>query len=167
MLTTAAASCSSRRDPVTPQEKSARGDQVLRQMSETLKNAKAFSVTVDETHESSLRRNGEKQPYTLTREVVVRRPDRLWSHTRGSDYRDVLVVHDGKIITVLGNRLKVYAKIAAPATLDETLDLISERYDLRVAVADFLYSSPYDSFAAGDATGGWTKAGDAGRTRVR
>jgi hypothetical protein len=156
LVAATAMSCSSRRDPTTPQEKSARGDQVLRQMSDTLKNAKAFSVTVDESHER-VRRNGEKQPYTLKREVMVRRPDRLWSHTTGSDNRDVRVMYDGKAVTVLGDRQKVYATIPAPATLDETLDLISDRYDLRVAVADFLYSSPYDSFAASDATGGWTK----------
>jgi hypothetical protein len=152
----AATSCSSRRDPATPQEKAARGDQVLRQMSETLKNARAFSVNVNESHER-VRRNGEKQPYTLKREVMVRRPDRLWSHTSGSDNRDVRVIYDGKTITVLGDRQKVYATLPAPATLDETLDLISERYDLRVAVADFLYSSPYESFAASDAKGGWVR----------
>jgi hypothetical protein len=153
-MVTATTSCSSEHDPAVQQDKAARGDRLLRQMSDTLKNAKAFSVTVHESHER-VRRNGAKQPYTLKRQVVVRRPDRLWSHTTGSENRDVKVAYDGRTITVLGDRLKVYATIAAPATLDETLDLISDRYDLRVAVADFLYSSPYDSFASTDATGGW------------
>ena len=148
--------CSRQRDPVTAEEKAARGDQLLRQMSDTLKNAKAFSFTVDESHER-VRRNGAKEPYTLTRELVVRRPDRLYNRTRGSDSRDLELSYDGKQITIVGNRLKIYATVPAPATLDETLDLISERYDLRVAAADFLYSVPYDSFAASDAKGGWTK----------
>jgi hypothetical protein len=123
-------------------------------MSDTLKNAKAISVTVQESHER-VRRNGEKQPYTLKRDVMVRRPDRLWSHTTGSDNRDIRVTYDGKTVTVIGDRQKIYATIAAPATLDDTLDMISERYDLRVAVSDFLYSSPYDSFAVNEAKGGW------------
>jgi hypothetical protein len=153
-MVTSATSCSSEHDPATQQEKAARGDRLLRQMSDTLKNAKAFSVAVHESHER-VRRNGEKQPYTLTRKLVVRRPDRLWSHTTGSDDRDIKLAYDGKTITVIGDHQKVYATIPGPPTIDETLDLISERYDLRVAVADFLYSSPYDSFASADATGGW------------
>jgi hypothetical protein len=153
-VVTMASACTGQREPATAEGNAARGDRLLRQMSDTLKNAKAFSVTVNESHER-VRRNGEKQPYTLKREVMVRRPDRLWTHTTGSDDRDVKVAYDGKTVTVISDRHKLYAAIAAPATLDETLDLISERYDLRVAVADFLYSSPYDSFAANEATGGW------------
>jgi hypothetical protein len=150
-----AAACG-QRDPAAPEDKSTRGDQLLRKMSDTLKAASAFSFTVAETHER-IRRNGEKQPYVLKRDVIVRRPDRLWWHTTGSDERDVKVTYDGKTLTVVGERAKIYAKIQAPATLDETLDLVSERYDISIAVADFLYSSPYDSFAGSDAQGGWVR----------
>jgi hypothetical protein len=150
------AACSGRPDPKTPAEASARGDELLRGMSDTLKAANTFSFTVAESHER-MRRNGQKQPYTLKRDVVVRRPDRLWSHVTGSDGRDVKIAYDGKTVTVVGDTHKVYATIKAPATLDETLDLITERYDLRLAVADFLYSSPHDSFAEHAATGGWVR----------
>jgi len=148
--------CTGQRDPKTPEEALVRGDDLLRRMSDTLKASPALSFTVAESHQR-VRRNGEKEPYTLTREIVVRRPDRLWSHTTGSDERDIRVTYDGATVTVVGERAKVYAQIKAPDTLDATLDLISERYDLRVAVADFLYSSPYDSFADSKATGGWVR----------
>ena len=152
------AACAGPRDPSTPEEKSRRGDELLRKMSDALKAAPALSFTVTESHER-LRRNGEKAPYSLTREVLVRRPDRLWSHTSGSgaDERDVRVTYDGKTVTVVADKQKIYATIKAPATLDQTLDLVSERYDLHVAVADFLYSSPYDSFADKESTGGWVR----------
>jgi hypothetical protein len=150
------AACSGQREPRTPEEAAARGDELLRQMSDTLKAAPGLSFTVAESHER-MRRNGQKEPYTLKREVVVRRPNRLWSHTTGSDNRDVKVTYDGRTVTVVGDAHKVYATIKAPATLDEALDLVSERYDLRVAVADFLYSSPYDSFADSQAKGGWVR----------
>jgi hypothetical protein len=152
----ALAACSGPRDPDTPEEASARGDELLRKTSDTLKAAPAFSVSVAESHER-LRRNGQKEPYSLKREVIVRRPNRLWSHTTGADNRDVKVTYDGSTVTIVGDTHKVYATIKAPATLDETLDLVSDRYDLRVAVADFLYSSPYDSFAGEDAKGGWAR----------
>jgi hypothetical protein len=98
----------------------------------------------------------------LKREVIVRRPDRLWSHTTGSDERNVTVTYDGNTITIVGDKQKIYATIKAPATLDETLDLVSERYDLHLAVADFLYSSPHDSFADTQAKGGWVKRATVG-----
>jgi hypothetical protein len=151
------AACSGH-DPRTPEEAAARGDQLLRKMSDTLKAAPALSFTSTESHER-VRRNGQKGPYTLKRDVVVRRPNRLWSHTTGggSDNRDVKVTYDGSIVTVVGDKQKIFATIKAAPTLDETLDLVEERYDLRVAVADFLYSSPYDSFGDRQAKGGWVR----------
>jgi hypothetical protein len=148
------ASCG-KRDPTTPEDKAARGDELLRKMSDTLKNAKGLSFSVDESHER-VRRNGQKGPYTLKREVQIRRPDRLWFHTTGAD-RDINVTYDGKTVTVVGNGQKIYATVNAKPTLDETLDLMSDRFDFRVAVADFLYSSPYDSFADKEAKGGWVR----------
>jgi hypothetical protein len=150
------AACARQEHPSTPEQSSQRGDELLRKMSDTLKAAPALSFTVAEWHER-VRRNGEKEPYTLKRDVMVRRPDRLWSHTTGSDNRNINVTYDGSTVTIVGDTQKVYATIKAPATLDETLDLVSERYDLRVVVADFLYSSPYDSFADSQAKGGWVK----------
>ena len=154
----AVVACAGSREPRTPEEASRRGDELLRRMSDTLKAAPGLAFTVEESHER-VKRNGEKTPYSLKRDVIVRRPDRLWSHTTGSgaDQRDVKVTYDGKIVTVVGDAQKIYATIKAPPTLDETLDLVSERYDLRVAVADFLYSSPYDSFAEKEAPGGWVR----------
>jgi hypothetical protein len=146
--------CSS--EPSTPEEKAARGDELLRKMSDTLKTAQSFSFTVAESHER-VRRNGEKQPYTLKRDVMVRRPNRLWAHTTGSDDRDMKMTYDGANVTVVGDKQKVYATVKAPATLDEMLALISERFDLRVVVADFLYSNPYESFVDRDAKGGWVR----------
>jgi hypothetical protein len=151
-----AAACSGEQDPGTPEEAASRGDQLLRKMSATLGGAQAFSFTSTESHER-VRRNGEKEPYTLKRDVIVRRPNRLWFHTTGSDGRDVKVAYDGSTVTVLGDAHKVYAAFPAGPTLDETLDLASDRFDLRIAVADFLYGSPYDSFAGRDATGGWVR----------
>jgi hypothetical protein len=150
------AACSGQRDLSTPEEAAKRGDELMRKMSDTLKAAPAVSFTVAESHER-VRRNGQKEPHMLRRDVMVRRPDRLWSHTTGSDNRDVKVTYDGKTVTIVGDKQKIYATIKAPATLDETLDLVSDRYDLRVTVADFLYSSPYDSFADSQAKGGWVR----------
>jgi hypothetical protein len=155
-LLAATSACSGQRDPSTPEEAAARGEELLRKVSDTLSAAQAFSFTVVESHER-VRRNGQKEPYTLTREVVVRRPNRLWSHTTGGDNRDITVTYDGGAVTVVGAAHKVYATFKAPATLDDTLDLASERFDLRLAVADFLYSAPYESFGGGDTKARWVR----------
>lgn len=150
------AGCSGVPDPSTPEESAARADELMRKMSDTLKASPALSFTVTESHER-IRRNGQKAPFTLKRDIVIRRPDRLWGHTTGSDGRDVKVTYDGKAVTVVGDGQKIYATFKAASTLDETLDLISERYDLQIVVADFLYSSPYDSFADGQTKGRWVR----------
>lgn len=156
VVTMTVAACSRQGDPSTPEDAARRGDELLRKMSDTLKSAPSLSFSVSESHER-MKRNGQKEPYSLKREVTVRRPDRLWVHTTGSDQRDAKVTYDGRTVTIVGDHHKIYAPIKAPATLDDTLDLISHRYDLRLAVGDFLYSSPYDSFAESEAKGGWTK----------
>ena len=152
----AAAACGGRPDPKTPEEAAARGDELLRKMGDTLKNAQALSVTITEAHEK-VRRNGQKEPYTLTREIIVRRPDRLWAHTTGSDQRNIKATYDGKTVTIVGDTQKVWATFPGGSTLDETLDIASDRFDLRIAAADFLYSSPYDSFADKESKGGWIR----------
>ena len=151
-----ASACAGQRDPSTPEEAAKRGDELLRKVSDTLGKAQAFSFSVAESHER-VRRNGQKGPYTLKRDVVVRRPNRLWSHTTGSDGRDVTVTYDGGTVTVVAAGQKIYATFKAPATLDGTLDLATDRFDLHMAVADFLYSAPYDSFSGGDAKAQWSK----------
>jgi hypothetical protein len=144
------------RDPRTPEEARARGDELIRKMGDTLRGSQAFSFTVAESHER-VRRNGEKVPYTLNREVVVRRPNRLWTHVTGSDERDVKVTYDGKSITIVGDKNKVHATMPAKPTLDETLDFVQDRYDIPMPIADFLYSSPQESFEDKQAKGGWVK----------
>jgi hypothetical protein len=148
--------CSGARDPQTPEQARARGDELIRKMGDTLRASQAFSFTVAESHER-VRRNGEKVPYTLNREVVIRRPNRLWSHATGSNERNVKVTYDGKGITIVGDKHKVYATIPAKPTLDETLDFLNDRYDFPMPMADFLYSSPQESFEDKQAKGGWVK----------
>ena len=125
-------------------------------MSDTLKAAPALSFTTDEAHER-VGRDGKKDAVHAQARDVLKRPNRLWLHTTGSDNRNVKVTYDGATLTVVADTQKIYATVKAPATLDETLDLVSERFVLRIAAADFLYSTPYDSFASGDGKGGWTR----------
>jgi hypothetical protein len=148
--------CSGSGDPKTPAQARLRGDTLLKQMSDTLARATTFSFDTAETHDR-VRRNGEKVTFDLHRQFVVRRPDRLWSHVAGGDDRDFVVTYDGHKVTLVGNKMKVYAAFDAPPTLDKTLEMAENRFDLPMPVSDLLYSSAYDSYADVEATGGWAR----------
>lgn len=142
-------------DPRTPEEAAARGDERLRAMSDALTKAQAFSFDTSEKHER-VRRNGEKREEQLERKLIVRRPDRLWFHTKKQDGEHT-AWYDGKTLTVVAPPDKIFARANVAPTLDGMLDQLLSRFDVPVPVADVLYSSPYESFALQEAKGGWVR----------
>lgn len=141
--------------PPSAEEKRTRGESLLRAMSDTLGQAQAFSFETTETHER-VRRNGQKADVSFTREVKVRRPNGLWIHQKGSE-REFTVQYDGKMITVVGDAHKIFARAPMPATIDAMLDTLADRYDVPLPFADVLSASAHDSFIGPDTTGGWVQ----------
>jgi hypothetical protein len=76
-LLLAGAACGTR-EPATEAERLAYGRAIIARMSEQLGAAKAFSVTTEETRVENDAK-GQPQTVRLSRETVVRRPDRLYS----------------------------------------------------------------------------------------
>lgn len=157
LVASATAACR-KADPSTPAEKEARGRELVQRAAATLKAAPSLTFDTVERHER-VRRNGEKRAFDLTRQVRLRRPDRLWFHatTSGDSAQDLDVFYDGAGLTLMGNAQKVYARVDAPNTIDAMLDRVSERYDMPMPMADFLYSDPGQSFNTGEFKGGWVK----------
>jgi hypothetical protein len=149
-------SCSS--DPRTPEEAAARGAERLRAASDTLAKAQAFSVDLSEMRER-VRRNGEKVEEHVKRQIVVRRPDRMWFKTT-KDAGEHTGWYDGKTVTMIVPHEKIFARVNMPATLDATLDDLIGRFDVPLPAADFLYSKPETSFPLGEAKGGWVRRTD-------
>lgn len=143
-------------DPQGPAETAARGRELVQQASATLAAAPTLTFDTVERHER-VRRNGEKKATSLTRQVRLRRPDRLSFHAAGEGIDDLQAFYDGRSLTLVGNAQKVYAKVDAPPTVDGLLDRIAERFDVPMPMADFLYSDPSQSFQEGEFTGGWVK----------
>jgi hypothetical protein len=129
-----------------------RGEDLLKAASTNIANAKALSFTVDETSER-VTRDGEKRTARLERHVTVRRPDRLWFRTTGD--RDVEGVYDGKQVTVLFHGEKVFGIVPTPPTIDETVQVLSERYDIPLPIGDLIVSDPHKSLISTQTTGGW------------
>jgi hypothetical protein len=145
-------------DPRTPEEAAARGQERLRAASDALSKAQAFSFDTSEMRER-VRRNGEKVEERVDRQVVVRRPGRFWGHAKREGHEHT-TWYDGKTVTVVAPGEKIFARINVPPTLDETMDQMTGRFDVPLPFADFLYSTPYDSFAPDEAKGGWVRRTD-------
>jgi hypothetical protein len=143
-------------DPQTPAETTARGRELLQQTGATLKAASTLTFDTAERHER-VRRNGEKKAFSLSRQVRLRRPDRLSFRATGDGIDDLHAFYNGRSFTLVGNTQKVYAQVDAPNTVDALLDRLAERFDQPMPMADVLYSDPSQSFQSGEFTGGWVK----------
>jgi len=139
-------------EPRTAEEKKAKGDQILREMSSTLAGVKNFSFTAEEVSEK-VGPGGQKTQEKIVRRVVVRRPDGFTFRTEGG--LGLTVWYDGKKATIVSDEKKRWARGAMPPTLDEMLDYAAAVHDLKLPWADLLYSSPYEALVSPDTTGGW------------
>jgi len=139
-------------EPRTDAERLARGREIVERMSTRLGSAPTLSVTTREVRDQ-IKLNGEAQTVTLTRETVLRRPDRFYTKTSGDVQNEAW--YDGVGLTVAIHADKVFGQARMPETLDKTLDSMHERYGVSTPVGDFLYSSPVKALLADSTTGGW------------
>ena len=76
--------------------------------------------------------------------------------------RDGAAWYDGKYITAISNKQKIWVRGPMPATLDEAMDYISSEYTVQLPSADLLYSNPYEALISSATTGGWVNAEQVG-----
>lgn len=93
--------------------------------------------TFDDVTES-----GEIIQYGHVRTAVLRRPDKLWMETRG-DQANTSLWYDGAVFTLFDRDKNVYFQMKAPATLDETIDMVYDRYGISTPLADVLSGDIY------------------------
>ena len=149
-----------RTQTLSPEAASAKGDALLKEMSKNLSAQQTFAYTVEERRQDP--GGGAKGEKTATRHVIVRRPNAV-AFTGKGDRGDTAGWYDGKQLTLVSHRDKVWARGPMPPTLDEAVDFLASEYDVQIASADLLYSSPYDALMTADTTGGWLdtqKVGD-------
>jgi hypothetical protein len=147
------AACARTETPLTPEEARAKGDALLRQMSQTVSATNAFSYRVEQDVEH-LRAGGERVHERFNRSTTVRRPNQLAFTDSGQDH-DGAAWYDGKQLTLVSNRDRIWVRGPMPATLDEAMDYVSAEYAVQIPTADLLYSNPYDALMTPETTGGW------------
>ena len=112
----------------------------LEKMGYYLRTLKVFRVQTRTTRDEVLP-NGQKIQREGKADLLVRRPDGLRAHVE-SDLQDRMYFYDGKSFTLYGRRVGYYATTSAPATLGELVDVLEEKYDIDVPLADlFLWGT--------------------------
>jgi hypothetical protein len=117
-----------------------RADEMLKRMSDYLAQAQFFSINAEIWQDIKLS-SGQWIQAGRTLQLRIRRPDR-WHAEVHSPYRNRELFYDGKTITLFNRAEKLYGVVPAPTTLDEALDVASDRFGIVMPLEDFLRSDP-------------------------
>ena len=150
--------CSQTSKPGTPEptpDPAVAGEGLMRSMSDTLAQSKAFTFETSEQLEV-MAPSGEKRVVHLTRKVTVRRPNGLFFEVHGKDDKplEIDAYYDGRTVTLNEKANGKWAQTNVPGTLDEMLDDVARRFGLPIPIGDVVYSSPYDAFIGSSSKGG-------------
>ncbi len=149
------------REPSTDAERLARGRELVQQMSARLAAASELSATTTEVRDV-VRVSGKKESASLTGVYTVRRPDRFHSKLTGG--RGLEAWYNGKTLTIASHKDKVFAQAPMPESIDRTLDVLAERYDMALPMGDLFYGSAEKALLTDKTTGGYVGTENVGDT---
>ena len=116
-------------------------DRLLKQMSENLSSAKQFTVQVESSSDFT-NDTGEILKLHRTAYINLKRPDKIMVETQGDNgYKQLF--YNGTEAVLYHHNYGMYSIVKAPGTVDETLDMLADDYDLQILASDFAYSDPY------------------------
>ena len=124
-----------------------RATELLKEMSSLLGGTPRFAFQAEESFDE-IPDGQPRTELTNVRRVAVERPNRLAADASG-DTLSRAACYDGKTFGVLDKDHDTYATFDAPATIDATLDKLSNEYGMVLPLADLVYSDPYAILSAG------------------
>lgn len=113
---------------------------LLLKMADTLGQADAFSVHL-RTGYDAVQPSGQKIQFVESRDVLVKRPDKMRIETKSSTGEKGLVVFDGKTISVSTPKDNVYAQAEKPGTLDDAIRYFRRDLGMRLPLAALLLTT--------------------------
>lgn len=125
-------------------EKSAidpRADELLKRMGDYLAQARFFSVHAEIWQDLDLA-SGQRVQAGRTLDLNMRRPNRLHTSLH-SPRRDHEMFFDGNGITLFNHVRNFYGTIKTPGSLDQAMDVASERFGIAMPLEDFLRTDPH------------------------
>jgi hypothetical protein len=141
----------------------AEAERLLRGMGEFLRASPQFSFHAEITFDDLLR-SGQKLQLGASNDVVVRRPDRIYSEYVG-DSDSKRFWYDGKNVTLYDGRHNVYAVAKAAGSIDPTLDELMKTLGFTPPLADLMYADPYKVLRENVQYGFYVGQTDVGGTR--
>lgn len=122
-------------------------DQLLDQVCTYLKEQKAFELQMDITYENVLD-SGKKVQFSAYQNVMVQKPNLLRANYVG-DNDSQNFYFNGQTFTIESPLEAVYAtKDAAVKTIDEVVDLIDERFGIRIPLSNLYVNDPCTAISA-------------------
>jgi hypothetical protein len=114
-------------------------EKLLKRMSDYLAGRQQFSLKAESTLEVVLT-SGQKIQFDSPATLEVSRPNKLRAHRKG-DIVNQEFFYDGKTLTLYNPKENLYATVAAPPTIDETLDFAREKLDIIAPASELLYKN--------------------------
>lgn len=127
-------------------ERDAAAIRALEDMSTYLRGLKAIQVHVVTSRDEVLV-DGQNVTFSGTVDMLAERPNHLRVEMT-TDKQHRMFFDDGKTFTVWARRANYYATIPAPPTLKELSDMLTDRYNLELPVADLFHWGEGESTAA-------------------
>jgi len=118
-----------------------KADAILKQMSQTLGASKSFTFDVHAEFDQILP-NEQKVQFAKNQKVTLRRPDKLAADVV-SDADELKFRYDGKQVVLFNAQTKSWGAAAAPSTIEQTLDLLAQKYGMVIPLADLAFDDPY------------------------
>ena len=117
-------------------------NRILKKMNDFMAGLKQFSfhgeITTDEILPS-----GQKLQFSRSVNNFVKRPDKFYVEIRDQDKHQE-IFYDGQSVTLYGKRVNYYATIAAPSTIEETVQFLIDSVDVVAPAADLIEQNSYD-----------------------
>jgi hypothetical protein len=118
-----------------------KAEKILQDMNVQKKKAINASVeivdTMDEVTEA-----GQKIQYSHVRKLVVSEPKRFMIESTG-DITNTTIWKNYTTLTLLDRSANTYGQVAAPGTIDETMDMLLDTYGVSTPLADLLSDNLY------------------------
>ena len=114
-------------------------ENLIRKLSVKSRTIAHFEFDVMDTMDK-VRETGQKIQVSHRRSGIVSRPDKLRVDTTG-DTTNRGIWKNSKTFTLLDRDHNVYGQVDAPGTIDETIDMLMDKFGVRVPLADLLSSN--------------------------
>src|SRR5262245_10431825 len=139
VLATGGPAVAQQRTPTPPVDPEA--VKLLRRMTDHLGGLEQFSVRTRNLREDLLE-SGHRVDFELSVSVTVSRPNKVRTERLGH-LEDQAFYYDGRSLTVYNGSHKMYARAAAPSTIEETIDFARESLGVVLPVADLVYRNAF------------------------